>query len=173
MIRKIVKRVGGTTASLFLLLNLTACGKGLEGLSTASAVLLAALLMPFSNAYHSLFGYGRALHVHEVYENCGVIALANSSGYFTDDGWESQSAWIIDVDNPKPDKKGRIILSESNLEPHFFRDTDLSVWKKLLHYETEENKYYYTPTTDFKSMTIHRKDGTVYTVYLKQSGNYR
>lgn len=168
-----IKRICKTSLILYMSLTTTACKEELAALGTVTAIIAAIPFMPFVKVYHSIFGVGRTLFVTRVYKSSdGKIAIENSTGWFTEERRDSQSAWVIDMNRCEKDKKGRIILSESNLDTSFFKDRDLSEWSPILHYESDEQSDYYSNDSDFKSITIHNKNGDSQVFYLKQSGNY-
>lgn len=147
----------------------------LGGIATASALIVAAPLAPAAEAYHAIAGVSRVLTVFEVYRiRDGVYALSNDNGWFTDRSEQQirgkdrafYSAWIVDLASAEKDKKGRILLSEANLNRWYFRDTDVSSFVRLKENPPAPEAEYYTSGLGDDFLTLHTADGRAHVLYL-------
>ncbi len=147
----------------------------LGGVATASAILVAAPLAPAAEAYHAIAGVSRTLTVFEVYRmKEGVYALSNDNGWFTDrseqkirgKGRAFYSAWVIDLASAEKDRKGRILLSEANLNRWFFRNTDVSGFARLPENPAAPETEYYTSNPGDDFLTLYTADRRVHVFYL-------
>ncbi len=176
----LLKCKNGIVLALLILqmFSITGCSskdtdQSLAGLYTVSAIIAAALLSPFTDVYHSIVGAGRTLYVDNVYLNDnGEIAIDNANGWFTDKERVSQSAWVINIESCKKDKKGRIILSDRNLDRYFYKDFDSSEWISIPRNYSKSSDSYFKMTNNHTSITLHATDGKSYIFHLKQSGNF-
>lgn len=136
-------------------------------------------LVPVTEAYHKIAGPGRTLTVFEVYRlREGVYALSNENGWFTDrseqkirkaKGRAFYSAWVVDLRTSERDKKGRIILSEQNLDRWFFRDTDVTGFDEVPANPEIPSPEYFTNEPGAEFLTLHTRDGQIHILHLKQT----
>ena len=163
--------------SLSSLLLVGCASQGASGLATTSAVVVGGALAPAAAIYHGIAGVGRTLYTSEVYRiDDGIYAVSNDVGWFTDHSERtaksgssvSNSAWVIDLSRSEKDRKGRIILSETNLQRWFFRDTDMTKLLFVPRNPANPVGEYFTSELGGGYITLHSKDGAAHILLLKQ-----
>ena len=144
------------------------------GAAEGAAMVALAPLGPAVAVVQEIKGTTHVLSNPDIYRiSESTYAIWNASGWFTDQSERSahqsnMSAWVIDVTKEKKDEKGRIVLSEANLDRWFFRDHS----RKTLQAIPEEPPVsggadYYKHETGTPTVTLCTKE-KVYVFFLKQ-----
>ena len=109
----------------------------------ASAMAVAAPIVPIAAGYRVVTGtnYARRMLVPDVYKlSDDVVVLSDEGGWFSKGrarygGRGTRhiclSAWVIDLKSEPRDGRGRIILSEQNLDQFFWEKHDPSALNPL------------------------------------------
>jgi hypothetical protein len=107
----------------------------------------------------------------------GRYVVSNYQGWFTDrsempspgKGWAAHSAWLIDPRTSGKDAKGRIVLSENNLDRWFFRDHPPSSLERVEEQSSVKAKGdYFSFKSGAASLTLHLRTGEAFVLFLKQ-----
>jgi hypothetical protein len=144
------------------------------------ALAVAAPLVPVVAGYRIVNGtnYTRRLLVPDVYKiSDSVIVLSDDGGWFSEGrarygGRDAHhiclSAWVVDLKSEPRDKKGRIVLSERNLDQLFWEKHDPSALQSIPREVPGSVQVDYFRMKELTPFVTLVSEGSVYEMVLKQ-----